>query len=162
MNTHHEAERPTPTAGFRGHDVVDASHRLIGTISDVVYDSGGDPEWAVVDLGLLRSSHFLPIAAGYMSEAGEFVVPPAYGELARCTECLACLAGCASFDLEDGSFGGPLSFVKLAQLHFDPRDGQDRRAQARALGVTTCLSCKTKCSCPVGVPIYRTAIEPLL
>ena len=75
MNTHHEAERPTPTAGFRGHDVVDASHRLIGTISDVVYDSGGDPEWAVVDLGLLRSSHFLPIAAGYMSEAGEFVVP---------------------------------------------------------------------------------------
>ena len=40
-----------------------------------MYDSSGDPEWAVVDLGLLRSSHFLPIAAGYMSEAGEFVVP---------------------------------------------------------------------------------------
>ena len=73
MNTHHENE--PPTIGFRGHDVVDASHRLIGTISDVVYDSGGDPQWAVVDLGLLRSSHFLPISAGYMSEAGEFVVP---------------------------------------------------------------------------------------
>jgi hypothetical protein len=62
-------------AGYRGHDVVDPSHRLIGTISDVVYDPEGDPEWAVVDLGLLRSSHYLPIAAGCMSEAGEFVVP---------------------------------------------------------------------------------------
>jgi hypothetical protein len=61
--------------GFRGHDVVDPSHRLIGTISDVVFDTGGDPQWAVVDLGLLRSSHYLPIASGYMSEAGEFVVP---------------------------------------------------------------------------------------
>jgi ribosomal 30S subunit maturation factor RimM len=63
------------TASFRGHDVVDPDHRLIGTISDVVYDGDGQPEWAVVDLGLLRSSHYLPVAAGYMSEAGEFVVP---------------------------------------------------------------------------------------
>jgi succinate dehydrogenase/fumarate reductase iron-sulfur protein len=91
-----------------------------------------------------------------------FDVPPAYGVVAKCTECLACLAGCPSFDLEDESFGGPLTFVKLAQLHFDPRDGRDRRAQAKLLGVTTCLSCETRCSCPIGVPIYRTAIEPLL
>ncbi len=69
LNTHGKP------AGYRGHDVVDPSHRLIGTISDVVYDNQGGPEWAVVDLGLLRSSHYLPIAAGYMSEAGEFVVP---------------------------------------------------------------------------------------
>lgn len=68
-------DRPSPVSGYRGHDVVDPTHRLIGTISDVVYDSGGDPQWAVVDLGLLRSSHYLPIAAGYISEAGEFVVP---------------------------------------------------------------------------------------
>jgi succinate dehydrogenase/fumarate reductase-like Fe-S protein len=91
-----------------------------------------------------------------------FDVPPAYGVLAKCTECLACLAKCPHFDLKDDSFGGPLSFVKLAQLHFDPRDAQDRRAQARALGVTTCSSCNSKCSCPIGVPIFRTAIEPLL
>ncbi len=77
MNTDHEDQHhaPPPSGGYRGHDVVDPTHRLIGTISDVVYDSSGDPQWAVVDLGLLRSSHFLPIAAGYMSEAGEFVVP---------------------------------------------------------------------------------------
>ena len=66
---------PSGQQGYRGHDVVDPTHRLIGTISDVVYTSDGDPTWAVVDLGLLRSSHYLPIAAGYMSEAGEFVVP---------------------------------------------------------------------------------------
>ncbi len=63
------------TSHFRGHDVVDRDHRLIGTISDVLYDLRGEPEWAVVDLGLLRSAHYLPIAAGHMSESGEFVVP---------------------------------------------------------------------------------------
>ena len=101
-----------------------------------------------------------------LSEAEErpadFCVPPVYDELAKCTECLACLAECPSFDLRDESFGGPLTFVKLAQLHFDPRDSQDRRAQAKGLGVTTCLPCETRCSCPIGVPIYRAAIEPFL
>lgn len=69
------SDRPLLMTGYRGHDVVDPTYRLIGTISDVVYDNGGNAQWAVVDLGLLRSSHFLPIAVGYMSEAGEFVVP---------------------------------------------------------------------------------------
>lgn len=91
-----------------------------------------------------------------------FEVPEALAKLADCTECLACMAGCPSFDLDDGSFGGPLAFVKLAQLHLDPRDGEDRRAQAKALGVGTCNSCESRCSCPVGVPIYRAAIELLL
>ena len=65
-----------------------------------------------------------------------FEVPDAYGELAACTECLACMAGCPSFDLENRSFGGPLTFVKLAALHFDPRDGEDRgsRTRRRRLG----------------------------
>ena len=63
------------TTHYRGHDVVDPDHRLIGTISDVLYDQQGDAEWAVVDLGLLRSAHYLPVASGYMSESGEFVVP---------------------------------------------------------------------------------------
>jgi succinate dehydrogenase/fumarate reductase iron-sulfur protein len=104
--------------------------------------------------------HLLPTEGEKLPAS--FEVPPAYGELAKCTECLACLAGCPSFDLENGSFGGPLAFVKLAQLHLDPRDGQDRRAQAKALGVTTCRSCEDRCSCPVGVSIYRTAIQLLL
>jgi hypothetical protein len=63
------------TTNYRGHDVVDPDHRLIGTISDVLFDQQGEAEWAVVDLGLLRSAHYLPVASGCMSESGEFVVP---------------------------------------------------------------------------------------
>jgi succinate dehydrogenase/fumarate reductase iron-sulfur protein len=100
-----------------------------------------------------------------------FEVPPAYDDLAKCTECLACLATCPSFDVgnldnpgdpERPSFGGPLTFVKLAQLHLDPRDSEDRRAQAKALGLGTCRSCRTRCSCPIGVRIHSSAIEPML
>lgn len=69
------SEHLPPSTSYRGHDVVDPTHRLIGTISDVVFDDRGAPEWAVVDLGLLRSSHYLPVASGYMTESGEFVVP---------------------------------------------------------------------------------------
>ncbi len=110
-----------------------------------------------------------------LAEGGElpatFEVPPAYDDLAKCTECLACLATCPSFDIGDlgnphdrkePSFGGPLTFVKLAQLHLDPRDSEDRRAQAKALGVGTCGSCQTRCSCPIGVRIHSFAIEPML
>lgn len=64
-----------PTIFYRGHAVVDAERRRIGRISDIVYDTNGDPEWAVVDLGLMRSSHYLPVDSGYMSENGDFVVP---------------------------------------------------------------------------------------
>lgn len=60
---------------YRGSDVIDADQRLIGTIDDVVSDSDGHPVWAVVDLGLLRSAHYLPIGTGYLTEGGHFVVP---------------------------------------------------------------------------------------
>ena len=113
--------------------------------------------------------HLLPSEEQELSAI--FEVPPAYGELAACTECLACLATCPSFDAgnlgdpedpEKPGFGGPLTFVKLAQLHFDPRDAEDRRAQAKALGVGACRSCQTRCTCPIGVRIYPSAIVPLL
>ncbi len=60
---------------YRGHTVVDPQRKQIGTISDVVYDNDGAPTWAVVDLGPLRAEHYLPVAPGYLSETGEFVVP---------------------------------------------------------------------------------------
>ncbi len=60
---------------YRGSDVVDPDQRLIGTIDDVVYDDRGQPIWAVVELGLLRAAHYLPMAAGYLTENGKFVVP---------------------------------------------------------------------------------------
>ncbi|MBI5117989.1 2Fe-2S iron-sulfur cluster binding domain-containing protein, partial [Candidatus Poribacteria bacterium] len=78
-----------------------------------------------------------------------FAVPPSYEKLAACIECLACMSECPSFDLENGAFAGPLTFVKLAQLHFDPRDILDRKAQAKTLGISACIECKTKCRCPL-------------
>lgn len=63
------------TISYRGHDVVDRDRRLIGTISDVLYDTTGEAEWAIVDLGLLRTAHYVPVSSGQMTESGEFVVP---------------------------------------------------------------------------------------
>jgi hypothetical protein len=63
------------TIQYRGSDVLDPEQRLIGTIDDVVYDEDGHPTWAVVDLGLLRSAHYVPVAAGYLAETGKFIVP---------------------------------------------------------------------------------------
>jgi hypothetical protein len=60
---------------YRGSDVVDADQRLIGTIDDVVADSDGRPVWAVVDVGPLRSAHYVPIDTGYLADGGSFVVP---------------------------------------------------------------------------------------
>ena len=60
---------------YRGSDVIDPEQRLIGTIDDVVYADDGEPIWAVVELGLLRAAHYVPIAAGYLSDNGQFVVP---------------------------------------------------------------------------------------
>ena len=63
------------TIQYRGHDVVDSDNRLIGTIEDVIYDPSGEPTWAIVDLGLLHAAHYLPVASGYLTEDGTFVVP---------------------------------------------------------------------------------------
>jgi len=87
-------------------------------------------------------------------------VPPEHAELSACTECLACLAACPSFEPGREDLGGPYHFVKLAQLHWDPRDAADRRAQAEQLGVARCAACR-RCACPLGIPVYRAAVAPL-
>src|SRR3989304_6098907 len=61
--------------------------------------------------------------------------PEEHKQLMQCTECLACLATCPYYDYRDASFGGTYTFVKLAQLHFRPRDQADRVAQAQQLGI---------------------------
>jgi succinate dehydrogenase/fumarate reductase iron-sulfur protein len=148
--------RPLPACMVQAREGMEVGPlRSLPVLRDLIIDRR-----PLVDLFARQRLHL--IAAEGERLPASFEVPPAYGELAKCTECLACLVGCPSFDLGDTGFAGPLLFVKLAQLHFDPRDGQDRKAQAKALGVTNCLSCETRCSCPVGVPIYRAAIEPFL
>ncbi len=87
-------------------------------------------------------------------------VPAEHARLAACAECLSCLAACPSFELGRDDLGGPYHFVKLAQLHWDPRDATDRRVQAAQLGIARCGSCG-KCACPLGIPIYRAAVAPL-
>lgn len=87
-------------------------------------------------------------------------VPPAHASLAGCAECLSCLSTCPSFEFGREDVAGPYHFVKLAQLHWDPRDRVDRRAQAARLGIARCAACR-KCACPLGIPIYREAVAPL-
>ncbi len=87
-------------------------------------------------------------------------VPGEHARLAGCTECLSCLAACPSFESGRDDLGGPYHFVKLAQLHWDPRDSANRQAQAAQLGIARCAGCR-KCACPLGIPIYRAAVAPL-
>jgi len=92
----------------------------------------------------------------------ERIIEPAPGaKLRSCMECLSCLASCPEYSFGDEKFAGPFIFVKLAQLHFDPRDQKDRVAQAYSLGIVRCRDCK-KCYCPNGINIYRDAICNLL
>lgn len=92
---------------------------------------------------------------------GEITVPKDYERLIGCLECYGCVSSCPNFDCENDGFGGPYVFVRLAQLHLDPRDKADRRAQAVALGVERCSDC-SRCMCVKGIPIRRRAIAILL
>jgi succinate dehydrogenase/fumarate reductase iron-sulfur protein len=87
-------------------------------------------------------------------------VPEQYTRLMACTECLSCLAACPSYEHGRDDLGGPYHFVKLAQMHWAPRNTTDRRVQAAQLGVERCAACR-RCVCPLGIPIYRLAVAPL-
>ena len=86
--------------------------------------------------------------------------PETHRKLSQCVECLACNAACPSCGPENDSLASPYVFVKLAQLHFDPRDRIDRRKQAKELGVEACADCK-KCRCIHGINIRRDALDVL-
>ena len=88
------------------------------------------------------------------SEAGK--------RLRRCNECLACLSTCEIRE-RNPDLGGPFYFVKLAQLLLDPRDSEDRKKQAKIMGIDNCFACERKtCYCLNGIDIRRDAIETLL
>ncbi|MBI4832689.1 MAG: hypothetical protein HY801_14280 [Candidatus Lindowbacteria bacterium] len=101
------------------------------------------------------------------------IEPEEHAKLVGCLECLACNATCPKFDFNSegqtqhkgtlplASFPGPYVFVKLAQLHFDPRNTLDRRQQAQDLGISACSECG-KCYCIHGINIRRDAIGALL
>ncbi|MGB5156127.1 succinate dehydrogenase/fumarate reductase iron-sulfur subunit [Desulfobacterium sp. N47] len=87
--------------------------------------------------------------------------PLEHDRLMSCRECFACLSSCPRYDYRDKSFGGPLAFVKLAQLHYDVRDSLDRVSQSRELGILNCADC-AGCACISGIPIKRIVIRPFL
>lgn len=83
----------------------------------------------------------------------ELRAEPLYHNLVSCMECLCCVASCPKYIRCRPGFAGPYVFVKLAQLHLDPRDRADRRAQARLHGLDNCDGCG-RCTCPNGVKLH--------
>jgi succinate dehydrogenase/fumarate reductase iron-sulfur protein len=122
----------------------------------------------VRDLALDRSAYFdglreLRIFIPEQEGAPEPKVikePETHKKLSQCVECLACNAACPNYDYENNSLASPYVFVKLAQLHFDPRDEIDRRKQAKELGIEACVSCK-KCRCIHGINFRRDVLDVL-
>ena len=82
-------------------------------------------------------------------------------KLLPCTECLACNATCPHYRYEPTAHFGPYLWVKLAQLHLDPRNRVDRKQQAAALGIERCADCAT-CTCIHGINLRRDAIDVLV
>lgn len=89
------------------------------------------------------------------------IQPPEHSILMSCRECFACTSLCPRYDYKDESFGGPLAFVKLAQLHYDCRDSLDRVSQAIKIGIRKCADCG-RCACISGIPINKIVIKPFL
>ncbi|HSJ91781.1 MAG TPA: hypothetical protein VK917_06915 [Ilumatobacter sp.] len=78
-NTRHDAAFPD----YMGHMVVDEHDQEIGTVVDVTYDDASgtagslseSPSWLVVDPGLFKAAHWVPVAGTYRSASGNIVVP---------------------------------------------------------------------------------------
>jgi succinate dehydrogenase/fumarate reductase iron-sulfur protein len=109
--------------------------------------------------GLRELELYIPEQEG-VSEPQIIAQNETHAQLVQCVECLACNATCPNYDFARNPLAGPYVFVKLAQLHFDPRDTMDRRRQARELGVEACAECK-KCRCIHGINIHRNAVGVL-
>lgn len=109
--------------------------------------------------GLRELEIFIPEPEA-TSEPQVIQEPESHKKLSRCVECLSCNATCKNYDFEKNPLLGPYVFVKLAQLHFDPRDPIDRCKQARELGLGDCMDCK-ECYCIHGINIRRDVVQVL-
>jgi hypothetical protein len=69
------AETTPQEVSLTGHNVLDDHHKKVGTVSDVLYDERGEPRWAIVDPGPLRSEHYVPVQGSYMTHDGDVVIP---------------------------------------------------------------------------------------
>jgi hypothetical protein len=59
-----------------GHRMVSEQGAVIGRVNDVlVDDTAVSDAWAIVDPGLMRPERFVPLAAAYVADDGDVVVP---------------------------------------------------------------------------------------
>ena len=62
--------------GFANMDVMDRTGHKVGTVSDVVSDVATlEPVWLVVDMGLLKSSHYVPASVVEHTPDGNLSIP---------------------------------------------------------------------------------------
>lgn len=91
MNTINDTEHQL---SYSNHRVIDEHGDGVGTVTDVIYgrsidaqntgdDNGagadlgaGDvPTWLIVDPGVMRASHYVPVAGSYRTDDDDLVVP---------------------------------------------------------------------------------------
>ena len=61
---------------FTGRLVIDEHGDTLGSVDDVLFDPHDEtPEYLVVNPGLLRRSHYLPLDGSYETFEGDIVVP---------------------------------------------------------------------------------------
>lgn len=69
-------EHEVPTTTYNGQDVVDEEGNKLGTVTDVVSDSSTlEPQWLVVDVGVMKGDRYVPVRGSYRSTQGHIVVP---------------------------------------------------------------------------------------
>ena len=61
---------------FTGRTAIDEHGDHLGEIADVVFDQqDGQPEYLVVDPGVFRKAHYVPVEGTYETVEGDIVVP---------------------------------------------------------------------------------------
>jgi glycerol-3-phosphate dehydrogenase subunit C len=96
----------------------------------------------------LRKHHILFVSSKELEEV--VIQPPEFFQAIKCNECLACLSNCPVFS-QGLDYDGPFFGVKLAELYYDVRDGEDRIRELESYS-EKCILCK-RCDgdCPWGV-----------
>lgn len=72
MDTHTEHD----VLNYAKHEVIDDHGAKIGKVTDVISDDRTlEPRWMVVDLGMMRAAHYVPLEGAYHTENGQIVTP---------------------------------------------------------------------------------------
>jgi len=113
---------------------------------------------AVDRSGLLDSLKKYDLLLSAQKERERVVQPSEFFELVRCNECLSCLSICPAFRQKAG-YDGPFFGVKLALLHHDAREENDRLSQLAPF-LEKCIQCKQcQVTCPWNTLFTKVATK---